>query len=474
MQDGVEHREHSREQRGEGYIENHAPWDGCLPVQPTSIPEKQLVSFPRVRLRNSSPEMLALPWEKPLADWSAPDICFRDLPVGPSRHLVRFIEMKDAVYAFKELPLRAARQEYNVLRHLEAVELAAVRPVGLVEATSRDVAILVTEYLQHSLQYRRLLARASVRGPYRDRLLDAMAWLLVDIHRNGVFWGDCSLANTLFRRDGPRIQAYLVDAETSEVHPSLSEGLRMHDLEILVENVAYGLADLAAAQKRHDDMEDAVYAAQSTRMCYLSLWNRLHSNPVVAAGDRHAMASHIRYFNEMGFAIDEVELAPSGSANRVQIKLAVSNRRFHAIELQRRTGIVALEGQARLLLNDLNEYRAWLEFYDKRHISPDEGTKRWKQEVLEPKLKHLTPAIGPHRDPLQAYCDLLEHKWLLSERAGKDVGLEAAMDSYLAMGAPAPEGTGEKGVTSDLLLDSHSFSDELAYEPEGGLSASGS
>ncbi|HEY4752522.1 MAG TPA: DUF4032 domain-containing protein, partial [Candidatus Limnocylindrales bacterium] len=31
------------------------------------------------------------------------------------------------------------------------------------------------------------------------------------------------------------------------------------------------------------------------------------------------------------------------------------------------------------------------------------------------------------------------HKWLLSEAAGHDVGLEAAIESYLAEGAPAPE-----------------------------------
>ena len=102
-------------------------------------------------------------------------------------------------------------------------------------------------------------------GPYRDRLLDAMAWLLVDLHRAGVFWGDCSLANTLFRRDGDRIQAFLVDAETSEIHPALSDGQRAYDLEILVENVAFGLADLGAMQGREDAFDDAVDAAETVR-----------------------------------------------------------------------------------------------------------------------------------------------------------------------------------------------------------------
>jgi hypothetical protein len=47
--------------------------------------------------------------------------------------------------------------------------------------------------------------------------------------------------------------------------------------------------------------------------------------------------------------------------------------------------------------------------------------------------------VGPERDIIQSYCDVLEHKWLLSEQAGGDIGLEAAIRSYLEIGAPAPE-----------------------------------
>jgi hypothetical protein len=119
--------------------------------------------------------------------------------------------------------------------------------------------------------------------------------------------------------------------------------------------------------------------------------------------------------------------------------MAVSNRRFHARELERLTGLRALEGQARLLLNDLREYRAWLEYYDRRPVTEREAAERWLGDVLEPSLGRLVPAIGPRRDPLQAYCDVLEEKWIRSERAGRDVGLEAALSSYLAGGAPAPE-----------------------------------
>ena len=64
---------------------------------------------------------------------------------------------------------------------------------------------------------------------------------------------------------------------------------------------------------------------------------------------------------------------------------------------------------------------------------------RWLGDVLEPSLAALVPVIGPGRDPLQAYCDVLEEKWILSELAGSDVGLERSIDAYLGLGAPAPE-----------------------------------
>ena len=152
--------------------------------------------------------------------------------------------------------------------------------------------------------------------------------------------------------------------------------------------------------------------------------------------------------------MDEISLEPAaGRQDVVRLRVAVANRRFHARELERLTGLVALEGQARLLLNDLHEYRAWLEYFDHRAVDEREGAERWLREVLEPSLTALLPAIGPTRDAIQAYCDVLEQKWILSELAGTDVGLQAAIDSYLGLGAPAPESDGEAG--QPVALDIH-------------------
>ena len=404
--------------------------------------------FPRLRLREPSPALLELPWEKPLADWSAGQLAFRELPVGPSRHLVRFLVTDGELFALKEEPIDIAEREYAVLRHLEEAALPGVTPVGLAADPEREAAILVTRYLPNSLQYRRLLSRVPPGPGYlRDQLLDAMAGLLVDLHRGGVYWGDCSLANTLFRRDGNKVQAYLVDAETSELHPELSDGQRDYDLEVLVENVAFGFADLAAMHGRDDLFDDALAAAESVRHRYLALWGELTAEIEVGVDERFEIAARVRRLNDLGFAVAEIELGP-GEAGRVRMRAAVTNRRFHASELERLTGLRALEGQARLLFNDLHQYGAWLERGERRTIAQAEAAARWLTDVYKPALRRLADVIGPGGDAVQAYCDVLETKWLRSEKARSDVGLQASIDAYIASGAVGPEISGAVSATS--------------------------
>src|SRR3954465_13928072 len=234
---------------------------------------------PEFRLRAPTPGAPPPPGARPLSEWNVPDVPLRDIAVGPSRHLVKFVEADDVLWAVKDMPGRIAAKEYDVLRRLEEMGLPAVRPAGLVLQPEFDTAILVTRYLAGSWQYRRLFMRLPPDQPkHRARLLDAMAGLLVELHRHGVFWGDCSLANTLFTRDGQLLQAWLVDAETSEVHPSLSRGQRRHDLQILVENVAEGLGDLAERLGTPEELHvTLIDEAEQVQVRYETLWELLHA-----------------------------------------------------------------------------------------------------------------------------------------------------------------------------------------------------
>jgi hypothetical protein len=392
-----------------------------------------------IRLRRASPGLLTLPWLEPLESWRPDAADLREIQVGPSRHTVRFVQADGVLYALKELPARTAASEYGVLRDLQARQLPAVEAVGLVEQPSTGNSILVTEFLAHSWQYRRLFQRLSRGGKHRERLLDAMASLLVDLHRAGVFWGDCSLANTLFRRDGQALQAFLVDAETSEVHPQLSDGQRELDLEILVDNVAGDLLDLAVALGGSaDEIDEHLAAAQSAASRYRQLWDELTLQETFGLDERYKVAGRVRRLNELGFAVDELELEPVGEdRSRLRLKVAVANRRFHAEQLRRLTGLEVGEGQATVLLNDLRAYQARLE-RERPGSAPDEVIgARWLAECVRPGVAKAAPALGPTVDPIQAYCDLLEVRWLLSERAGHDVGEAAALEALTTRKAPS-------------------------------------
>jgi tRNA A-37 threonylcarbamoyl transferase component Bud32 len=393
-----------------------------------------------IRLRAASPGLLALPWLDPLEKWPEDAASFRDLNVGPSRHLVRFVEADYVLYALKELPSRIAEKEYRVLRDLEIRELPAVLPVGLVDQPDTGNSILVTEYLEHSWQFRRLfrrLPRELVK--HRERLLDAIAGLLVDLHRAGVFWGDCSLANTLFKRDGQLLQAFLVDAETSEIHPALTDGQRAHDLDILVENVAGDLVDVSMELgESGQHIDEDLAAAESIAERYRALWDELTHEETFANDERYKVEARVRRLNELGFAIDELALEPaSADRSTLRLKVAVANRRFHAQKLQRLTGLEVGEGQATILLNDLRAYQSRLAVERPEAARNDVAAGfRWRTDVFEPGMAKAAAALGDVADPIQAYCDLLEVRWLLSEQEGRDVGEEAALSALAARQAP--------------------------------------
>ena len=228
--------------------------------------------------------------------------------------------------------------------------------MGLVERPDDDSAVIITRYLMRSLQLRRLFRRLpeSARD-YRERFLDAMSSLLVELHRGGIYWGDCSLANTLLLRDGQALQAHLVDAETSEIHVSLSEGQRRMDVDIAVENLAGDMLDIAATSGRSmDDADDELAAALSLRDRYERLWAEIHTAELIVPGERFRVDARLRRLNALGFVVEEVIVEPSGpDGSQTRLRVAVGSRRFHAARLKELTGLVAGEGQATVLLNDL-------------------------------------------------------------------------------------------------------------------------
>jgi Domain of unknown function (DUF4032)/Lipopolysaccharide kinase (Kdo/WaaP) family len=375
------------------------------------------------------PELLFLPWQTPLEEWPADQLVA--LPRGISRHVVRFARVNKVVYAIKEVGEDLAEHEYGMLRRLDRLNVPCVEAVGVVtDRVSPDgeelEAALITQHLQFSLPYRALFSQ-TLRPDTANRLLDALSLLLVRLHLVGFAWKDCSLSNTLFRRDAGAFAAYLVDAETGEMRERLSDGQRAHDIEVAHINIFGELLDLEAGEMLHESIDPAVTAEAIVRR-YERLWDELQSAVVINTGERYRVDEKVRRLNDLGFDIEEFEVVrePDGSHVRVQPKVVESGH--HSRRLLRLTGLDVQENQARRLLNDLDSYRASLGFAD---ADEEIAAHRWVADVFEPVVRQVPRELRGKLEPAEVFHEVLEHRWFLSEREGRDVGTLAAARAYV-------------------------------------------
>ena len=389
-------------------------------------------------VRPGNPDFLDLPWATPLGDWDIEHLV--ELPKGISRHTVRFVAYEDGIYAIKELPTEPARRDYQILRALEPLSVPSVTAVGLVERrtddpTEEQSAALITRYVDFSFSYRELLQGPGF-GTRRNQMLDAFANLLVELHLAGCFWGDCSLSNVLYRYDGPAIETIMVDGETASIYENLSTGRREEDLSIMELNVAGGMADIAAASGTDLDVADLALGEDISAR-YRGLWNELTTQISIGPDERHHIDERIKRLNSLGFTVDEIEVRPD--EQRMVVRAKVVGRTYHHDRLRELTGIDALENQARQILSDVYYYQARMK--GPGSTGKSVAAVRWRVSEFEPMMEQLRKTDGV-LDPLQAFCDVLHHRYLASQAAGTDVGTQQAYVGWVAEGRPGYDVSG--------------------------------
>ncbi|MEU4829572.1 DUF4032 domain-containing protein [Streptosporangium sp. NPDC023615] len=377
----------------------------------------------------SDPDLLRLPWEVPLERW--PEHRLVSLPRGISRHVVRFTRLSGKVYAIKEISEYYAKREYRLLWDLSRMDTPSVEPVAVVtgraDASGEPLeAALITQHLQFSLPYRAVMS-GTVRPETLNRLLDALAVLLVRLHISGFYWGDCSLSNILFRRDAGSFAAYLVDAETGELHPMISEGQRLYDIEVAYTNIFGEMLDLEAGGLLHPTI-DPERVADSICERYHRLWGELTSDDIIEEVDWHMIDQRIRRLNSLGFDVAEMMVRRKAGTGRLIVRPKVVDAGHHQRRLLRLTGLDVEENQARRLLNDLDSFRV---SFGLRHEDEAIVAHRWLAEVFQPTVGAVPQEMRGKLEPAQFFHEVLDHRWYMSEEAGADVGLPAAVDSYV-------------------------------------------
>ncbi len=416
----------------------------------------------KIVTKQGHPDFLDLPWEQPLAEWDDPRLV--KMAHGISRHVVRFVRFDERVYALKATGIVAAQREYRVLRELRDGHLPVVEPVGVVsDAPTPGDAVLITRYLDYSLPYWYILGRGD--PSLADRLMDAAVVLLVRLHLDGVFWGDCSLSNILWRRDAGAVMAYLVDAETTERNAHIGDRMRTYDLDIAVENIAGGLLELQASGRISADI-DPLEIAESMRDRYDELWSELTRRDEFDLDERWRIEQRVRRINELGFDVEELSINRDGRTLAVQPVLVEEGH--HARDLRQRTGLDVQENQARRLLADIDQHGAWLERREGHSIARAVATARWLAEVYEPTVAAIPAELRSHLESAEIFHQLLEHRYLMAERRGSEVRTRDALDDYLAgVLASTPE-------ERQLRLDTGSIPRiEVGLDPASDSSESG-
>jgi hypothetical protein len=384
----------------------------------------------RIVASRPDPAIVTLPWSVPLEEWG--DEYVIPLPRGLSRHVVRIVRLHDRVYAVKETVEEIAFREYRLLRDLQRMNLPAVVPQGVVtgrvDAQGEPLpSALLTEHLRFSLPYRSLFSHG-LSHESLPSLIDAMVVLLVRLHLADFFWGDVSLSNVLFRRSAGGFAAYLVDAETGELKPSLSKSMREYDVTIATENVFGELLDLQASESLSYEVEahDIVELLESR---YNALWDQLTAEEEFSASELWRIEQRIDQLNDLGFDVDELDIVTDFDGDKVRIQPKVVEAGHHARELQGLTGLHVEDAQARRMLNDIASFTAHFNLgREDRYLVAN----RWLDQIYEPIAAMIPSDAAGKLEMAEIFHEVLAHRWYLAEQAGHDVDIFDAAADYIA------------------------------------------
>ncbi len=379
------------------------------------------------------PDFLELPWNKPLEEWDQFYENIVEYEIGIHRNIVKFLEYDDKVYAFKELPKKLATHEFNMLKELKDLELPVVRPVGYVQFkkdNGEEYGIIITEYLEYSIPFRLLFFKPKLYR-YQKKMIKSIANLIVRLHLAKFYWGDCSLSNILFKRDAGELQAYLVDAETMEHYDTISTPKREHDLDIMTENIGGDLLDIEAQNKQPLEL-NFIDTAEQIKKSYSDLWSTLTQEISFSFQEKYKIRQKLEEIYNLGFVVKEYSLTPKESANELIMNTVVTEKFYYKTELKNLTSIMSEENQAKLMFNDILEYKAHLESKLDRSFPLKVIAHQWYDSIYKQTLNQMGIDEDDINGP-QIFCQVLEHKWLLSERNKSDIGLLKAINDYLKL-----------------------------------------
>jgi hypothetical protein len=189
---------------------------------------------------------------------------------------------------------------------------------------------------------------------------------------------------------------------------------------------------------------DPIRASEGVIRRYRRLWKMLKEPQILDPQDRHAVEKAMRTLQDLGFAVEEVEVSVVGDKGELRFSPKLVAAGYHQQRLQSLVGITTEELQAKRLLASLDRYRG----RESKPLPPIEETARhWYSEVFLHVVNQVPEELRGRVEPAQMFHEILEHRWYLGEKAGRDLGLDHATQEYITTILPfrTDSGVNESG-----------------------------
>ncbi|MFA6455821.1 MAG: DUF4032 domain-containing protein [Bacteroidota bacterium] len=357
-------------------------------------------------------ELKKLPWSLPIAEWHRHGVPVLDIKRGISRHVVIFVKAGRFSFGIKEISEEISRKEID---HYEQMLLRGIHtlvpagfvvreeppipvktPVGIQyeeNFISHTVTVLVNKVLPDSLLYSR-----NFREENRRKIWEAIVRLFVQLHSNGIYWGDASLANTLIKfekREVPFVGmqtmlfAYLSDAETVEIRPRISRSMREADLNFFFESMDWIVEDLRASGINRElagTEEDKAFIRERYMLLY------------------KVEKKKKKFEQQTSFNIDKF------------------------------LGSIFNPAYVDQFLKHIEEHKWYMSERQQQDVTLAVATRDWYETIFVPicalfRSEHILEFFKG-KTAAELYIEIMNNKYYLSEKAGTDVGMIAAMRDY--------------------------------------------
>jgi hypothetical protein len=402
-----------------------------------------------------------LPWHAPLEQWAELGVPLLQIRRGESRHPVVFVEREGVRYAIKETSPHMAEREVRNLREIGQRGIPTLTPTGTVVVSMPPIALhaslpggvnsylsgdrgylvtrLALRVIPHAFLYRLPLNRRT-----KQRLLSAIAVLMIELHEHGIYWGDPSLANILLRIDGRRILAIMADAETAEYFSGpTGAGLREQDLASFEESLAWQAEDLRQARGLPEDqqpLDDADFHYFMQRYRWLRREHARISTPNTSFHTFDQVQQFLQNINRWGFSL--LNMTGRTLQELTTVRPGWYQRRIHEL-----LNITIPRIYSRRFYNMILGHQALGSEKDGRELSIEEAAQQWYTQYHLPAILLLRQVLTSGQDPLKAYFQVMLHKWKMSENAGYEIPLNEAIVDWSMTTAD----TGELGEIDPAL-----------------------